>query len=179
LLAEGSVYLFRVPRFWGSEEVIPDAEVDDVLSDERNWCPRSLSVAKIPRLGLTVQGTEKLRSGGFGVAAPVAWTPTWFVDDFIPPTDLEKSGHLLYTVTGAVLGVAAYGALTGYGWVPTLAAAFQRVLPDGLGVVIFAFGGIALGSALWHIKLNESVPEWVVDFNVPTRSKDDFGDTRF
>ncbi len=179
LLAEGSVYLFRVPRFWGSEEPILEKEVKEVLSEEKNWRPRSTSVAQVPRIGLTARGSEKLRSGEFGVAAPVAWTPNWFVDEFRSPHDLENTGHLLHAVAGAVLGIVAYGILTGYGLVPPVAAALQKVLPNGVGILIFAFGGIALGSALWHIKSKETAPEWVFDANIPVRSKDDFGDTRF
>lgn len=179
LIDSGDVYVFRVPRFWGSEERLEGSELEAALADDRNWRPRARSVAQLPRLGLTESGFYKLKNGDYGDPAPIAWTPDWFEKDDAPTYYDEVSGQLVYVATGAALGCILYGVLVASQWFPLAGKFLNAIFPIGTALLVFAFAGMILGGLLWHQKTSKPVQEWVYDPKIPIRARDELGDERF
>jgi hypothetical protein len=179
LIDSGDAYLFKVPRFWGSEVRIEGDELRKALEDDRNWRPRARSVAQLPRLALTESGFEKLQNGEFGVPSPIAWTPDWFEkDDGLTYYD-EVGGQLVYVASGAAVGCILYGVLVASQWFPLIGKAFNAIFPIGSALLFFSFVGMILGGLLWHRKTSKPVQEWAYDPKIPIRAHDELGDERF
>jgi hypothetical protein len=179
LVAESLVYVFRVPRFWGSEQRIERDELEHVLKDERVWHPRAMSVAKLPRLGLTDAGFDAYHSSRFGNPSPIVWVPDWFDLRTVERAEDLNEKQLAYVASGTLAGCAVYGAIAGTGWAPGIASMLHWIFPYGTGILVFAILGLIAGALIGKAKSSRQDPEWEFDPHIPVRAMDEVGDARF
>lgn len=71
LARQGMIYLFRMPRAWGQEEVVDAAEYPSVLAEDKNWRPRKSNPRQLVRLACTPTGAEAFEHGEFGPPPPM------------------------------------------------------------------------------------------------------------
>ncbi len=111
LEAEGMIYLFSVPGWFWRERRLGPAEIEPALADRRYWRPRSCSVRKLVRIGITPQGWDAFERGDFGEAMPVVsqrripWPPGRAADG----SDIAAA-----TVVAVLAGIVGGGIC---GWV--------------------------------------------------------------
>lgn len=179
LVAEGTVCVFRVPRFWGNEQPISGEELERTISDERVWRPRSMSVAKLPRLGLTDAGMERFRSGQFGQPSPIAWIPDWF--NLRTPERAEdlNEKQLAFAAAGTLMGCLVYGAIVGTNLIPDLGRFVNKIFPYGTGLLVFSISGLIVGALVGRAFSAKAQAEWTFDPRMPVRAVDELGDARF
>lgn len=179
LIEDGSVYVFRVPRFWGSEELIYGEDLDRALADDRVWHPRSMSVAKLPRLGLTDEGLQRFNRGEFGEPSPIAWIPDWF--DLRTPALAEdfNEKRLAYAFGGTLVGCLLWGLIVGTDWIPTAQSFVNWLFPYGTGLMVFSILGLIIGALIGRAQSRKRETEWEFDPHLPVRAMDELGDVRF
>lgn len=155
LYRERYIQFFRSPFLWGRRILLEQSEIEDALSDERNWKPRQLPFGRLVRIAASREGEEKFLKGEFGRPAPILKTlpPSAWEDLDLAPVTWHEIGAILFTFLGFTL--FAFSANT---IIEILQPESEKDL-DLLQVLFMVFGGFA-GSALALVLWGNFFSEW-------------------